>query len=136
MSTFDELFDEFFNDKNKPKKRGRKKKSFKDEINDELSNLINVISNAKQITDKEEQYMIDNEYGEPSKIEYYNDDELYFKKSTWIMEDGEIVKLEVSDVPFDIENSKSLEELLQEAINAEDFEKAAEIRDEINKNKL
>ena len=51
----------------------------------------------------------------------------------------DIVKLEVSDSPFDEtptkKETKSLEELLQEALETENYEKAAEIRDEINKNK-
>lgn len=131
MKTFDELFEEFFNDKN----QNKKKKPKKNGLSDELINLINVLSNSKQITDEDEQFQIDNEYGKPDKIELFQEDDLYFKRSIWDVEDGQIVKLEVSDQPFDIEDPKSLEELLQDALETENYELAAEIRDEMNKNK-
>ncbi len=138
MKTFDELFEEFFNKKNsdESKKKNKKEEKPKNEgFSDELSKLIKVLSNARQITDDDEKFKIDTEYGEPTRVEYYHEDELYFKKSIWEVEDGEIVKLEVSDMPFELEDPKSLEELLEEAIQAEEYEKAAELRDEINKNK-
>ena len=138
MKTFDELFEEFFNKKNsdESKKKNKKEEKPKNEgFSDELSKLIKVLSNARQITDDDEKFKIDTEYGEPTRVEYYHEDELYFKKSIWEVEDGEIVKIEVSDMPFELEDPKSLEELLEEAIQAEEYEKAAELRDEINKNK-
>lgn len=131
MKTFDELFDEFFNEDNENKKPKDGKRDF----DDELSNLMNTLSKFKQITDTDEQYEIDNEFGEPNNIEFFQEDDLYFKRSTWEVEDGEIVKLEVSDVPFDTIEPKSLEELLQVALDEENYELAAELRDEINKNK-
>ena len=132
MKTFDELFEEFFNKKNSDKYK-KIEKTKKEGFSDELSKLINVLSNARQITDDEEKFKIETEFGEPDRVEYYNEDELYFKKSIWEVEDGEIVKLEVSDEPFNLENPKSLEELLEEALEEENYEKAAEIRDEIKK---
>jgi len=135
MKTFDELFDEFFNENDKGKKRGRKPKTKNDEFGDELKNLMNTLSNFKQITDADEQFEIDNEFGEPDRVEFFRDEDLYFKRSVWVVEDSEVVKLEVSDQPFDIEEPKSLEELLQDALDSENYELAAEIRDEMNKNK-
>jgi len=121
MKTFDELFDEFFNKKNseQPKK---KSKPSKEDFSDELSKLIKILSSARQIDNEDEKFKIDNEYGDPSRVEYFNEDELYFKKSIWEVEDGEIVKLEVSDAPFDEDEHKSLEELLEEAIAAEEYD--------------
>ena len=74
-------------------------------------------------------------YGPADKVEFFTEDDLFFKRSTWVVEDGEIVKLEVSDAPFQEEEIKTLEELLQDALESENYELAAEIRDEMNKNK-
>lgn len=128
MSTFDELYDEFFGKRKKSKKNKIQKEMF----GDELKKLIETLSKAKQITDESEQYEIDNEFGEPNKIEYFNEDDLFFKRSIWVVNDGEIVKLEVSDQPFKEEYVKSLEETLQEALDVENYELAAEIRDKMN----
>ena len=134
MKTFDELYDEFFGG-DKPKKSRRGKKSpDSGKLGDEMKRMIESLSNFRQITDADEQFEIDNEYGPADKVEYFMEDELFFKRSTWSVEDGEIVKLEVSDVPFE-EDSKTLEELLQDALESENYELAAEIRDEMNKNK-
>ena len=135
MKAFDELYDEFFGG-DKPKKSRRNKKESKPKrFGDDIGKMIESLSSFRQITNPEEQYQIDNEYGPADKVEYFTEDDLFFKRSTWVVEDGEIVKLEVSDVPFDEEEAKSLEELLQEALDSENYELAAEIRDEMNKNK-
>lgn len=136
MKTFDDLFEEFFeNNKNKSKRKGRpkKKEDEKSKFGDEISNLINTLSNFKQITDKDEQNLIDNDLGEPDKIEFFEEEELFFKRSIWHSDNGEYVKLEVSDLPFEEISTKTLEELLQEALYDENYEKAAKIRDEITK---
>jgi len=135
MNTFDELFDEFFNEKNENNKDKKKPKSRKDDFGDELSSLMNTLANFRQITDADEQNEIDTEYGEPDKIEYFEEEGLFFKRSIWEVEDGEVVKLEVSDQPFQVEELKTLEELLQDALETENYELAAEIREEKNKNK-
>ena len=134
MKTFDELYDEFFGG-DKPKKSRRSKKTpDTGKLGDEMRKMIESLSSFRQITDADEQFEIDNEYGPADRVEYFTEDELFFKRSTWSVEDGEIVKLEVSDVPFE-EDSKTLEELLQDALESENYELAAEIRDEMNKNK-
>lgn len=137
MNTFDELFDEFFNEKNEKgkDKKKRKPKSKHEDFGDELSSLMNTLSNFRQITDSDEQYEIENEFGDPHKIEFFEEEGLFFKRSIWEVEDGEVVKLEVSDQPFQVEELKTLEELLQDALETENYELAAEIRDEMNKNK-
>lgn len=142
MSTFDELFNDFFGKNEKPKKskRGRKpkqkpKSGFMSDMKESFEDVIKAISNIKPITDKDEQFEIDNNFGEPDSLEYYEEDGLFFRKSTWFQEDGEIVKLEVSNESFDVEESKSLEQLLKTAVEEENYEKAAELRDKIEKNK-
>lgn len=130
METFDELFDSFFNNNNekKGKKRGRPKKESYDE---KAKKIIDSLQNFSEITDVDKQNQIDNELGEPHEINLFKSDGLYFKRSIWYTEDGDIVKLEVSDEPF--AEKKSLEELLSQALEEENYEKAAEIRDEIKK---
>ena len=135
MKTFDELYDEFFGGDKPKKSRRSKKKPDTGKLGEEMKRMIESLSKFRQITDADEQFEIDNEYGPADKVEFFTEDDLFFKRSTWVVEDGEIVKLEVSDTPFDVEEPKSLEELLQEALEVENYELAAEIRDEMNKNK-
>ncbi len=128
METFDELFDAFFGNNKKKRKVGRPKK---ESFDDKAKKIIDTLSNFSEITDVDKQLEIDNELGEPHEINLFQADGLYFKRSIWHTSDGDLVKLEVSDLPF--EEKKSLEELLSEALEEENYEKAAEIRDEIKK---
>ena len=50
-------------------------------------------------------------------------------------DEGDIINKGGSSVSLDLLSLEDLEELLQEAIDNEDYEKAAEIRDEINRRK-
>lgn len=132
METFDELFDAFFNNNDKkPKRRGRPRKVKEDSFEMKAKKIIDSLSTMTEITDIEKQFQIDNELGNPHEINLFEADGLYFKRSIWNTEDGDLVKLEVSDIPF--EEDKSLEELLLIALEEEEYEKAAEIRDEIKK---
>jgi len=135
MKTFDELYDEFFGG-DKPKKSKKTNKDLNSKnLSEEMLKMIESLSKFKEITNPDEQFEIDNEYGPADKVEFFTEDDLFFKRSTWVVEDGEIVKLEVSDAPFQEEEIKTLEELLQDALESENYELAAEIRDEMNKNK-
>ena len=132
METFDELFDSFFNnDEKKPKRRGAGRHRKEDSYDEKAKKIIESLQNFSEITDVDRQHQIDNELGEPHEINLFEADGLYFKRSIWNIDEGDIVKLEVSDVPF--EEKKSLEELLSEALEDENYEKAAEIRDELKK---
>jgi len=132
METFDELFDSFFNnDEKKPKRRGAGRPRKEDSYDEKAKKIIDSLQNFSEITDVDRQHQIDNELGEPHEINLFESDGLYFKRSIWNIDEGDIVKLEVSDVPF--EEKKSLEELLSEALEDENYEKAAEIRDELKK---
>ncbi len=135
MKTFDELYDEFFGG-DKPKKSKKTNKDLNSKnLSEEMLKMIESLSKFKEITNPDEQFEIDHEYGPADKVEFFTEDDLFFKRSTWVVEDGEIVKLEVSDAPFQEEEIKTLEELLQDALESENYELAAEIRDEMNKNK-
>ena len=133
METFDELFNDFFNNGDKPKRRGvgRPKKVKEDSFEEKAKKIIDSLSTMKEITDVDKQFQIDNELGEPHEVNLFEADGLFFKRSIWNTEDGDLVKLEVSDIPF--EEKRTLEELLAIALEEEEYEKAAEIRDEMKK---
>jgi hypothetical protein len=133
METFDELFDAFFNNNDKKaKKRGRPRKEVNyNNYEEKAKKIIDSLQNFSEITDVDKQNQIENELGEPHEINLFQSEGLYFKRSIWNTEDGDLVKLEVSDVPF--EEKRSLQELLDIALEEEEYEKAAEIRDEMNK---
>jgi hypothetical protein len=132
METFDELFDRFFNNGNK-----KPKKSKKQNMSDKIKKIIDSLSDFTEVSKNKDEDDLITDLGEPTKVQFFEESGLYFKRSIWKIEDkGELVKLEVSDLPFeDSYPKKTLEELLEDAINEENYEKAAKIRDEINKNK-
>jgi excinuclease UvrABC helicase subunit UvrB len=88
--------------------------------------------------------MFDQNLGEPDEIENFQDGDLFFERRIWNTPTGQIMKLLVSDDPSKFIKQtqtqkvnkkvveKTLEIQLQEAVEAEDFEKAAQIRDLIN----
>ena len=80
---------------------------------------------------------MDTTLGKPDRIETFSDGHLFFEKKIWSTPSGDIVKVIVSDRPFETNipttvKIKSLQEQLDEAIANEDYLKAAEIRDLIN----
>lgn len=137
--TFNELFDEFFN-----------RSSIKN-INDQISGIINdmredtkrisdIIANLKDMSSMDEiiEEQLDKSLGKPDKTEFYSENGLFYEKRIWHTPNGDMVKLIVSDDPSLLtppQESKSLETKLEEALETEDYEKAALIRDEIKKNK-
>lgn len=120
--TFDELYDDFFN---KNSKSINKTNTKKDDLFDMLTNLNKLEEQIEKM-------------GKPDKIEFYNENGAFFEKRIWHTDNGDIVKLIISDEPFiDIPpiKEKSLQEKLTEALAEENYEKAVEIRNEINKKK-
>jgi hypothetical protein len=129
---FDELFDKFFgNRKNDDKKN-------------EIDKLINQLNNFKEITGKE--INEDKELGEPDSVEVYTVGNVTYEKKIWEIDGGKIVKIEIKsvkmsdeiEIPMNINPTSrfkqtSLEEQLEYAISIEDYEKAAQLRDEIVK---
>ena len=128
---FDELFDKFFEDR---KNDGKTNK---------IDELINQLNNFKEITGKE--INEDKELGEPDTVEIYTIGDVTYEKKIWEINGGKIVKVEIKseksnsiiEMPMTIRDSRyketSLEDQLDYAISVEDYEKAAQLRDEIVK---
>lgn len=135
MENFDDLFNKFFG----------KKKEEDDFLNKEAKKIIDMIDSFKHIKpdgnytgdelnklDEE----LDTQLGEPDDIEYSSDGEMYFEKRMWYKPLGIIIKTLISDEPFEAINLKPelpLNEQLEIAVNNENYELAAELRDKIKK---
>lgn len=144
-NSFDELFNEFLG--GELNKKNDNKPSKLNNISDSIEKVINAITNniggdLDLSNDLELSNDIDKNLGEPSEVRYYEEDGLYFIESTWETEIGVIRKTLVSDMPLDgsvkeveEEIGLSLEEQLEEAIQNEEYEKAAKLRDSIKKEK-
>lgn len=133
--SFNDLFNEFFK---------RNNINPDDELNDDLEGtarkIIEMLTNANNIDSFDEnlEMEIDKSLGKPDKIEFYNEGDMFFEKRIWSTENGDIVKIIVTDEPtlnMPPEMERPLEEQLEEAVEAEEFEKAAAIRDLIKKEK-
>lgn len=159
---FDDFFNRFFrrNKKEEPKQEPKKpernlpirndldfiKQILKDSqpnSNSEMEkdfaeNLMKALSTIKTLSDNPSED-IDETLGTPDRVEYHEEDGLYIKKSVWLVGGGEMVKMVISDIPFNKEDGshgkieKSLEEQLEDALKNEDYETAANLRDELNK---
>lgn len=131
--TFDELFEDFFKRNNiKPEDK------IGDGIKDEAKKMMDMLINFKDVEDINEavEKEIDATLGVPDKIESYNEGNIFFEKRIWHTPTGDLVKIIVSDDPslrIAPVQPKNLEKQLEEAVAGEHFEKAAAIRDEINK---
>ena len=130
MENFDDLFDKFFG-------RNKKEEEF---IDKEAKKIIDMIDGFKNINpdgvytgdelnklDEE----LDTKLGEPDEIEYSTDGVMYFEKRMWYKPLGVIIKTLVSDEP--LEPELPLEQQLENAVNIENYELAAILRDKIKK---
>ena len=136
MNTFDDLFNQFFGGKrNKKNNEGKEPLDFNKAKDENIKKLIEMISNMEEITDMETAGQIDEQLGEADRVEYYEEDGMYFEKKTWKVVGGEMVKVLMSDEPFvkKEEPTLTLEEQLEEAVKNEEYENAANIRDLIKK---
>ena len=132
MENFDDLFNEFLgkNDEND------------DFLTNETKKIIDMIESFKNINpdgtytgaelDKLDDEL-DDKLGEPDNIEYSTDGEMYFEKRMWYKASGVIIKTLISDEPLEKIPELSLQEQLQKALDVEDYELAAELRDKIKK---
>jgi excinuclease UvrABC helicase subunit UvrB len=140
MIGFNDLFNDFFN-------KGDKNAS---PLHDDLKKLMETIANFKAIdNEKKLEQEIDKELGKPTYIEEVVDDGLHYKKLTWITPHGKFAKIFVTDVEQEAvepmmgetygeyrkKHSKSLEKRLEEAVDAENYELAIKLRDEIKASK-
>lgn len=139
MKTFDELFNDFF-------KRNIFKSETKrtDELKEEAKKMIDILNKMNDIEtkmneiDESIEKNIDDNLGKPDKIEFFNENDLFFERRTWHTETGDLIKLIVSDDPTFGKTpkiTKTLQQQLDEAIEVEDYEKAAAIRDKMQKKK-
>jgi hypothetical protein len=139
MKTFDELFNEFFKRNNiKPEDK------ISDTLRDEAKKMIDILTKIKNLDedihsiDEEIEKSIDEELGKPDKIEFFNEDNLFYERRIWHTPNGDLIKLLISDDPTLINApkfEKPLQEQLDEAVAEENYEKAAAIRDRMNPKK-
>jgi hypothetical protein len=136
MNTFDDLFNQFFGgERNKKKNEGDEPIDFNKAKDENIKKLIEMISNMEEITNPETAGQIDEQLGEADRVEYYEEDGMYFEKKTWKVFGGEMVKVLMSDEPFNKkeEPTLTLQEQLDEAVKNENYEIAAKLRDAIKK---
>lgn len=130
--TFDDLFNDFFGNKESSdfSKYQEEAKKLLDNITKSLGDM-NLRPFNKEFGDT-----FDASLGKPDEIIDTNENGLFKRKSIWHTNTGDIVKLEISSKPFDISVEStpilSLEEELKIALENEDYEKAASIRDKMN----
>lgn len=139
MKSFDELFNEFFKRHNiNPEDK------ISDNLRDEPKKVIDILTKIKNLDedlhsmDEELEKSIDEDLGKPDKIEFFNEDNLFYERRTWHTENGDLIKLIISDDPTLINApkfEKPLQEQLDEAVADENYEKAAAIRDRMNPKK-
>jgi protein-arginine kinase activator protein McsA len=127
MNEFDDLFNDFMGEINSGKKPN-------EDISDELKKILDILKNPQSIEDA-----FSEEMDKPDEIITYEENGSYFKKMIWKLEHGQLIKTIVSDIPFEEEKKKTpkkripLEIQLANAINEENYELAAKLRDKINK---
>jgi len=132
--TFDELFNEFFKKNNiKPEQE------INDDFKNHAMNLLSMLNGQMDNSiDEDAEKEIDNQLGKPDSIEFYNEGDVFFEKRTWYTDKGNLVKLIVTDepnIPRQEEKPRDLAVELSNALENEEYEKAAIIRDLINKRK-
>lgn len=133
--SFDDLFNEFF---------GKKNDNFS-KMREEARKIIEMLGNIHETNgsiDENIERMMDQNLGEPDEVINFQDGELFFEKRIWHTPTGDFVKVIVTDKPLSKEKpvvkkskkvvEKPLQQQLDEAIDNEDYEKAAQIRDLMN----
>lgn len=139
MKNFGDLFNQFFGGKRNKKKNDDESTDFNKSKDENMKKIFDIISSMEDVTGSNIGNDLDEKLGEPNKIEYYEEDGMYFEKKTWDVFGGEMVKVVMSDEPFDkilVEKEEitlSLQEQLEEAVKNEEYEIAANIRDAIKK---
>ena len=135
--SFNDLFNDFFN-----RKKKKDDDKLDNQINESAQKMLDILENIENKFDISEEIenKIDNDLGKPDSVERYIDKGMYFEKRIWRTENGELIKLLVSDRPFFDSLTppipeKPLQQQLDEALAIEDFEEAARLRDLINPKK-
>lgn len=139
MENFDDLFNKFL---------GKNEEENDDFLTNETKKIIDMIDNFKNINpdgtytgdelDKLDDEL-DDKLGEPDDIIYSTDGEMFIEKRMWYKPLGVIIKTLISDEPLEplgpIEKVPEipLQEQLDKAVEIENYELAAELRDKIKK---
>jgi hypothetical protein len=126
---FESLFEKYF---------GKSKRSEID--SEELDSFAEMIEKLNDLTDSfnltDGGFEPDeDELGEPDKVIFFEENGFSFQKTTWNVEGGQIVKVEMISSPIDEPKQISHEEQLKLAVESEDYEKAAKLRDIIRDKK-
>lgn len=135
MDLFDDLFNDFMNPKDKKGKKGKDVPFISD-----LKRLMDALSTFKTF-DPEEGEEIQSQLGKPDEVQKFVENDMHFTRLIWNTPHGKFIKVVVTNDPdsFELptydEEPKSLEEQLEEAVEAEDFELAIKLRDQINGSK-
>ena len=126
--SFNDLFNDFFN----------RRRNDHTSINEELRKIMDSLMSYKKIQNEMLGEAIQSELGEPDQIIDHVEEGMNFRKMVWNTPHGQFVKIVVTDIekeeetPIDLKSdSKSLEEQLKEAVEAENYELAIKLRDEI-----
>lgn len=108
-------------------------------LDDILKNLRNTLGEMEsrgidETSDVKDIKGLVNSFGEPTKVEYSEDNGVYTKKTTWKLNGMEATEVVMSKVPFTENTTKdeSLEGLklsLDTAIEEQEYEEAARLRD-------
>lgn len=135
--SFDELFNEFFNPRS----------SFDafEKMREDAKKFFDSVFKASGISTNDDKFQkeVEKALGEPDEIKHYTEGGLYFQKRIWHTKEGAIIETLMSDDPSYFGDTaifekkvtkpeKPLDLQLQEALEKEDYEKAAEIRDLMN----
>ena len=126
---FESLFEKYF---------GKSKRS---EINsEELDSFAEMIEKLNDLTDSfnltESGFEPDeDDLGDPDKVVFFDENGFSFRKTTWNVDGGKVVKVEMISSPIDEPKQISHEEQLKLAVESEDYEKAAKLRDIIRDKK-
>ena len=128
-NNFDDLFNEFF--------KNNQNKNFDEAKNDNIKKLMDMLNDFGHVSDYNSPTDLDAKLGEPDRIERFEEDGFHFEKRIWNVYGGEIVCVAMLDIPLTEKPTivKTLDEQLEEAIENEDYEIAANIRDAIKKEK-
>lgn len=115
---FNDLFDDFFNKKKQPTKPSAKI----------ILTKLQELQDINKI-DEDLEHEIELSLGTPDATELFNNDGVSFERKIWHTEDGDIVKIVLLDEEIEERIHKSMDDQLKEAVENEDYEKAAIIRD-------
>jgi len=132
--TFNELFGDFFK-RNSINPNDKLTESEKNKAK-QLLDLLSRGNDIHNVGDDQEKEM-DEKLGKPDKIEFFNEGNTFFERRIWHTPMGDIEKLTFTNDPSLIIalQPTDLKKQLDDAVENEEFEKACQLRDLINKKK-